>query len=289
MKICDYERYQAVYCTLCRTMGKRYGPFARMLLSYDYTFVAMLYMDIEGDMPHMSKGRCTFNPAKRCGNCNTGGDAFEVTAALTAIMFYHKLRDNADDSSLLPKAGWNTLRLFALPLMKKAKKRYPFIAQAVEEYMERQKEAERQADVSPDSAAEPTARLISVLTQMMSEREELKETLSKFGYFLGRWIYFIDALDDLPKDVKDGAFNPFARKFSLTKSDAENRSESFVKACIYANECLNMSIDELITQYDALNEAVKFTCFKPVLDNIIFLGMGNSQRLAMHSKENDNK
>lgn len=38
----EKERYQACYCGLCHTLGRRYGTFARMILNYDLVFLAVL-------------------------------------------------------------------------------------------------------------------------------------------------------------------------------------------------------------------------------------------------------
>ena len=35
-------RFEAAYCGLCHTLGKRYGMAGRMILNYDLTFLAML-------------------------------------------------------------------------------------------------------------------------------------------------------------------------------------------------------------------------------------------------------
>lgn len=285
MKICEFEQYQAVYCTLCRTIGKRYGPFARMLLSYDYTFVAMLGLEFEQNEPRFENGRCSFNPLRKRGRCVCAGEAFELTAALTAVMFYHKVRDNIADSGFFAKIGWRAVKLAAYPIRRKAAKLFPDIDLAVSGYIDRQLDIERDEGSSLDLAAEPTAQLISQLAARFSDDKEKKPILERMGYFLGRWIYFIDALDDLEQDVKEGGYNPFARKFALEKSDISEDSGRLLEAKIYANECLNMSISAFIESYERL----KPVRFKPILDNIVFLGMGNSQRTAMRIKENDAK
>ena len=55
---------------------------------------------------------------------------------------------------------------------------------------------------------------------------------------MGKWIYLIDAQDDLEKDIKKKRFNPFARKFSLDKKDVKNNTQALKDAHVYANECM---------------------------------------------------
>ena len=47
----DKSRFQAAYCGLCRSLGRRYGLAARMILNYDLAFLAMLLSQGAG-MPH---------------------------------------------------------------------------------------------------------------------------------------------------------------------------------------------------------------------------------------------
>lgn len=283
MRICEYEQYQSVYCTLCRKAGREYGLMARLLLSYDYTFVAMLYMELHREVPQFEKGRCVYNPLKKCGVCQTKGEAFSLTGAMTAIMFYHKLRDNIADSRFFGKAGFGALKLLSYPMVRKAEKKYPDLAQAVADFIDAQNEAEKAENPTVDSVAEPTAQVISYLAQMLSEDEGEKQILARFGYYLGRWIYLIDALDDLEKDIKKKQFNPFARRFGLVYQDVETQSQVLLEAKIYANESLNMTLSMMAEEYEKLN----IRTFGAILDNVVYLGMGNSQRMAMRIKEND--
>lgn len=270
---------------LCKRIGQRYGPFAKFLLSYDYTFVAMLRLEFERTEITCGKGRCTFNPLYKCPKCIAKTDAFDLTADLTAIMFYHKLRDNINDAGFFGKIGWRILKFFSSPMRRKARKKNPELDRIVAEYIDEQQKAENSGSVSLDSAAEPSAKLISSLALMLSEDVSVKPILSKFGYYLGRWIYIIDAQDDLEKDIKKKRFNPFAKKFSLTKKDVKNNTQSLKNAHIYANETMNMTMSAMLDYYDVF----EFDYFKEVLDNITMIGMSNSQKIAMHLDEEQTK
>ncbi len=278
MRFYEYDRYKAVYCTLCKQIGKTYGLLAKFLLNYDYTFLTMLKLEFEQTDISCGKGRCTFNPLYKCPKCIAKTDAFEFTADLTAIMFYHKLRDNVCDAGFFGKIGWSILKAFASPMRRKARKKNPEIDELVTKYIDEQQLAEEADDISIDSVAEPTAKLISALAKMLSDDMSVKPILEKFGYYLGKWIYLIDAQDDLEKDIKKGCFNPFARKFELSVCDVKNNSEALKKVHIYANESMNMTTSAMLDYYDVL----EFKYYKEVLDNITMLGMCYSQKNAMH-------
>ncbi|MBQ4397630.1 MAG: hypothetical protein II828_08915 [Clostridia bacterium] len=285
MKICEYDTYQSVYCTLCRHLGKQLGLPARLLLNYDYTFMTMIMIALSDEPSAFIRGRCAFNPLKRCGNCTTHNEAFEYTSALTAIMFYHKLRDNIQDTSGVKRLLWRLLMPYAALVRKRAMKRFPDEDALVNEYLRRQFETEQSA--SPDNEGmvdalcQPTADVISAFAVRLSEKPEDKTILRYFGYFLGRWIYMIDALDDLDEDVMDGAFNPLALRFALTAQDITDRSERREEARAFGNDSLNLSVAEAVKYYELLD----LGAFKPILDNIMYLGISDAQKSAL-LKEN---
>ena len=68
MRIKEYEFYKAVYCSLCKEMGKTYGVFSRFTLSYDFTFYALLNMALKTDSCDIVKKACTCNPLKKCSS-----------------------------------------------------------------------------------------------------------------------------------------------------------------------------------------------------------------------------
>lgn len=281
MKISEYEIYQSVYCTLCRHLGRRLGLPARMLLNYDYTFLTMIMIALSGKTSCFKAGRCVFNPTRRCGNCTTHDEAFEYTAALTAIMYYHKLRDNINDSDMRHKLLWMTMMPYAFHVRRRAAKVCPEEDALVSEYINRQFAAETKAlqsgEVMVDELCEPTAEVLSAIAEKLSPKESDKMILRRFGYFLGRWIYMIDALDDLNDDIRDGSFNPLVLKFGLTAEDAKTDSDHFEKAKCFGNDSLNASVSEAIKYYELL----EFGDFKPILDNIMYLGISEAQRAAL--------
>lgn len=281
MRIYEYETYRSVYCTLCRHLGRQMGPLSRLLLNYDYTFMAMLMIALSGEKPAFAPGRCAVNPLKKSGVCTTHDRAFEYTSALTAIMFYYKLRDNIRDSSRGKRLLWHMLMPYASRVRGKAKKLYPEEDALVSDYITRQFDAESKAltsgEVIIDELCQPTADVISAFAVRLSDKESDKVILKHFGYFLGRWIYMIDALDDLDDDLRDGSFNPLALEWELTADDAVNQTERWEEARCRGNDSLNMSAAEAVKYYELLDMGD----FKPITDNIMYLGISEAQRSAL--------
>ena len=81
LKIKEYETYKAVYCSLCRLMGREYGLWSRFTLSYDFTFLALLNMAMTEGCDPVERGRCFFNPLKKCNYCKNSEPLYMPAAA----------------------------------------------------------------------------------------------------------------------------------------------------------------------------------------------------------------
>ena len=132
MKIKDYENYKAVYCSLCKQLGKDYSFLTRFLLNYDCTFFALMIMANEDKCPGFRKGRCKFNPLKACKYCVSSDEPLSKAGALLVAMSYYKLVDNIRDGGFFEKTGCLILKPLFSSWFKKVRKNYPFYAQACE-------------------------------------------------------------------------------------------------------------------------------------------------------------
>ncbi len=278
LKVKDYQLYKSVYCGLCKSMKKEYGLLSTLMLSYDCTVLAMLCLSVNDEKYCVRKGRCTVNPLKKCSICKGEGWAFSFAGAVSVIMTRYKLNDTILDSGFLKKLAAFFLRLVFHGNYKRALKAYPEIDSLTAAMMESQAEAERN-NAGIDRSADPTATLIKKLCGMISPGEAMRHQMEVFGYFVGRWIYLIDAADDVQKDMKHHNFNPFAAKY-----------QGDIKATMgYCNEVLNMTASQMILSYELL----ELHSFKAILDNIVYDGLSYQQKKytidKYNEKNSDNK
>ncbi len=274
----EYEQYRGIYCALCKHLGKNYGMVARMTLSYDCTFLAMLEIGLSGTSCSFFNGKCVVNPLKKCTYCKGGDSEFRYASALSVVMSYYKLKDDTRDSKFPGKIRAFLLLPFFLRPHKKAAKEFPFIETCVAEAMDRQEVTEQMEKPNIDVCAEPTARMLADLFSNIAGGEKQKRILEQFGYFLGRWIYLIDAADDIEKDLNDRSFNPFVLKRDLT---SDSSSEDISKAKAYANEVLNMTLSQAISAFQLL----EFQQFGKILSNVLLLGLPEMQKELLFLKE----
>lgn len=277
LRICEFEMYRGVYCALCKTLGKEYGILSRFTLNYDFSFLAMFHMAVSPECPGFERQRCLFNPLKKCTCCKQGGEPLSFAAAAAMLMVYYKLRDNCVDNGFLKSIPSRLLLPIASAKRKKAAKRYPELAGQVQRMSETQFALEQDGCRSIDRAAEPTALLLSYLCMQAVPEEDTanRRILERFGYCLGRWIYLIDAADDLQKDQQSGGYNPILLSKIMTDEAA-----SLDDARRYAGEVLNRTLNEAAAAYELLS----LQRFQPIISNIIYEGLPFVQKQAVKTK-----
>ena len=127
LKVCEYETYKAAYCTLCKRMGKKYGHIARMTLSYDFTFLAILKLAIDETDPQYKRKGCVYNPFKKCVYISEKDDIFDLVSAAAVSSVYAKIIDNIEDSKGLKKFGYRYLRQYFHENMKSPLNYFPIL------------------------------------------------------------------------------------------------------------------------------------------------------------------
>ena len=270
--------YKSVYCALCRTLGKEYGILSRFTLNYECTFLALLILVAKRqESLSFEKKRCCCNPLKKCVYCKNCDDALSYAAGVSEILTYWKIQDNIEDQRFLRRFFSKIAALISRRKHKKAAAKYPQAEEAVAEMMRRQKETETAEEFLIDRCADPTAQMLQKILSIPFEGDE-KRILEELGYHLGRWIYFIDAADDLEEDLRRGNFNPFIKEFALTGETFEEKRREICERC---NEVLNFSIPPILGALSLLPNH----SFYPILDNILGKGLPEMQRKILFSKE----
>lgn len=251
------EAYRAVYCGLCRELGRRFGPIARLTLSYDFTFLAMLGMALDEENPEIITRPCGVNPLHRCPHCEPNA-RLSGCCDIAVLMLWHKLNDNILDGGFFERLGMRLLRPLLRRKYQRAAAALPELSEVFQQEMTQQHELEQQKTDNIDLACEPTARMLAAMLRSQSEEAATRRVLERLGYLMGRYIYMADALDDWDKDQKSGGYNPF-----LLASGAPKEAKERATASLY------LTIGEI----GATFELLELNRFQPILENIIHLGL----------------
>ncbi len=278
----EYGQYKAIYCQLCRVLGDEYGVLARFALSYDCAFYAMLALSVTGSRVEEQKRRCVCNPLKACTYLPSPGEAYKKAAALCVLLTYHKLRDDCEDEGFFASLGSRLLLPVVSPKAGRAARQYPDMAGIVEKAMESQRQAEEEG-AGVDRCAEPTANLLRELFgELAGCDSKQRPALESFGYFLGRWVYLMDAADDLAEDMRSGSFNPFIKHLGLEgkKELTQEERRAADEAC---NEALNATAARLVLAANL----IELGQFGPIIENVAQKGLAEVQReiLFLHIRE----
>ena len=113
---------------------------------------------------------------------------------------------------------------------------------------------------------------------LLGKSPEEKRVLERFGYLLGRWVYLMDALDDLEDDAKRRCYNPFLERWDVGPQGPDDRQKTEIIA--YGRGMLNVTVAELGVTYELL----ELKRYKPILDNILYLGLPNSAEEVFRKK-----
>lgn len=278
MRVCEYDTYSAVYCGLCKRIGREFGFVPRFSLSYDFTFLALMDMSLNQIKICAEKQRCIAHPLKKrfCLSCNSGVD-YSASAAM--LLVYHKLKDDLEDKDIKSKIRALLLIPFFKRPYKKSRIKYPNLANNIEKQMILQRKIEQEKCASIDKACEPTAIIMQEIFGALNS-EHNKKDLMRFGYLLGRFIYICDAFDDVKEDYKKGNYNPLLLIFELNNGKGEIPVERFEKIKEYVTDSINFTLGELAETYVKLN----IEMYKPIIDNVIYLGLKNVFDLVKSEK-----
>ena len=199
----DRETFRAAYCGLCHALGARYGLVGRMILNYDLTFLAMVLSDGAGEM---CAKRCAVHPIRRrC--CVAGDPALDAAADMSVILTYWQLRDGVADHGFWGGLKYRIASALLYPAYRRARERRPRFDAGTKAHLSELAALERERCSSLDAPADAFAKLLALAAEEVSDPVRRRVT-AQLLYHLGRWVYLVDAADDLKKDVKSGSYNP---------------------------------------------------------------------------------
>ena len=255
----ELDRFRTMYCGLCHTLSRRYGQAARFILNYDFTYLAILLSDRTAGKENA--GRCYTSPIRKRPYLESTA-AMELAADESVILAYWQLRDGVEDhawaAGLKYRAGARLLE----SAYRKAAAFRPAFDQAVRRQLQMLSALEKEKDPSMDKAADTFAVLLSSAAEGVEEPVR-RLVLEQILYHLGRWVYLIDAADDLKKDAESGNYNPVALRYGLKDGawDPESR------------HAFAVTLDHSIHQMAAAFELWNFGVWTTVLQTTFYAGL----------------
>ena len=209
----EYDQFRLAYCGLCHTLQRRYGFLSRFILNYDFTYLAILLS--AGEETETRCGRCPVSPLKK--QCYAAGsDALDLAADESIILTYWQLLDGVADHGFLKGLKYRILASVLRPAYRKAAAYRPDFAAITQEQLRLLDDLEKNCCDSLDRPADTFATLLAAAADALKDPMH-RRILQQLLYHLGRWVYLIDAADDLPKDFAAGNYNPLVFRYGLRK------------------------------------------------------------------------
>ena len=263
----ELEAYKAVYCGLCHEIGQRHGFFARLFLHYDFVFLAMMFAS-QQEKFHVQRRRCPAHPL--CGRMACMDlDGLEIAADESVILTYWKLRDNVADGGFFQGLLARFLSRLLRPAYRRAAACLPKFDRQVVRCLEELRILEKEASQSLDRTADTFARILQAAAPKSLDRGE-ERAMGQQLYHIGRWIYLMDAWDDLQEDQKTGQYNPILARFpSLGEEET-----------IYLRTTLRHSLNLASSAYQLTQPGL----FAPILENILYLGLPAVEDAVFHGQ-----
>ncbi len=259
----DFVLYRAFYCGICVEIGKQFGALPRYTTTYDITFLSVLTHDITHQEVEFFEGRCIGNPFTKKVMVKRN-DLLTRLASANILLSYYKICDDILDGGSIKGRIAKTAFSKAY---KKAKEILPTVDKIIASRYEELRALEKAKESSIDRVSHSFASLLREVASEVTGKTD--ENFLGLCYNIGKFVYLIDALDDIDEDSKSGNYNPFLidREFNNRMQFFEtNRDEiSFILAGVVnrATECFNkMQFEQSYTLlknivYSGLREKVK--------------------------------
>lgn len=280
----EYEIYRGYYCGVCKSIGKRYGQIPRLALSYDAAFLALVLAGLSNEPDRISKEHCIIHPIKK--NTTIRNNAIDFAADVMLILTWYKLLDDVNDEKKVSSRAALTMMQ---PLYRKLRKTRGPLCDEIGGYLQEMSRLEKEKTANLDQISETFAKVLEAVfiagtttradvgnttgasggtvNKTAAGNQGTKRVLARLGYHLGKWIYLMDAWDDLEDNIKTGAYNPLIYRYDYKDTETPEAFRNRIKSTCEWH--LLVCCGEMGKALDLL-EIQKNS---GIIENIVYLGL----------------
>lgn len=268
LKVKEYEYFRSYYCGLCNEIKREYGNIPRFCLNYDLTFIGFLLEGLYSSPLLLEQVRCIKHGGKKL-IISSSSNALSYCSNLSIFFFDFKLKDNIEDDQSIKS---RLFKILLSPSSKKSLLSLNNISSKISKNLADLSLMEKEKNfTSLDEICQPFSDIMgSILRDFPYEFEEdsidLRENLYSLGYFIGKWIYLMDALDDLKEDLETNSFNPYNILFNKDCVDFD----SLIKSCY---EEIDFYISNCLVNCNEIMCKIPFKKHYTIIENVLKLGM----------------
>lgn len=264
LRMREFYKYKAYYCGLCKVLREKYGFLGQVTLTYDMTFLVILLTSLYENEMRQEEHRCIVHPMKK--QKMLYNEITEYAADMNIILAYYKLLDDWEDEQ--SKIGYIGQQAYK-KAFQKLKEKYPEKCKVIRQCLELLHQCEERNEENIDIVARCFGELMGEL--FVYKQDAWEDTLREMGFYLGKFIYVLDAYDDVEKDIEKNNYNALI---------ALSKQENFDEKC---EEMLNFVLAECSHRFE------KLPCVEDVeiLRNILYAGVWdkfNQKRMKKDGK-----
>ena len=266
LKVKDFRKYKAYYCGLCRTLKEEYGFAGQMTLTYDMTFAIILLSSLYESETVQEQHSCKVHPVRKQPMLRN--EITSYAAAMNVLLAYYHMEDDwKDERKVASFFTKNMVRGKVRSIIEA----YPRQSKAIRCSLKELSKCEREQSTDIDRTAGCFGRRMAEL--FVYRKDVWEKELGQMGFFMGKFIYIMDAYEDLPEDLKKGRYNPL-REVCL-QADYEKRIK----------EILCMMIAESAASFERLPCLVDVD----ILRNILYDGVWSRYNKIQMKKSEDQR
>ena len=258
----EFDVYRSYYCGMCQVLKKRSGNLAQATLNYDMTFLQLLLTSLYEPETKLEAFRCKLHPFKK--TIKRTNEITDYIADMNLFLSYLKCVDDWKDEKKFSRKLYSFL---ISRKIKKIRKLYPEKTDKLENILKASREYEAKNEYDIDKIAAYSGELMAQI--FLYREDEWKNQLYKMGFFLGKYIYLMDAYEDIEKDVKKGNYNPFTEIY---------KNENFDD---FVQKILTMMISECAREFENLPIIEDVD----ILRNILYSGVWSKYKAVRNKRE----
>ncbi len=262
LKFREYDEYRACYCGICKSLKKKHGIRGRVSLNYDAVFVTLLLTGLYEPDSVSEYRRCIMHPFKRHNEMHNIYSGY--SADMSLYLTYYKCMDDWKDDKRFFRL------LYALSIKRRIKnisEHYPDKCSRITDELRNLSEYEKDNSYDIDKVSGCFGRIMAEICAYDSDAWE--KSLRSIGFYLGKFIYIMDACDDIRDDIKSGSYNVLRERYDriyAEESDAGDKEKRFNDECF---RILSMMMAECSREFEKLPVIV----YSGLLRNILYSGV----------------
>ena len=255
----EWTLYNAFYCGICKTIKEEYGNVARFFTSYDVAFLSILSHDCLNYPVELKESKCIGSPIKKKPMVQPN-PLMRKLAAVAVLLVEYKLKDDVIDGK---KTRKTILRLCS-KAFGKANENYPKCSEIIDTYYAKLRELEKNGEQIIDRVADCFACMLKDITaDVLADGAD--DNVLSLAYNIGKYVYLIDAVDDIEDDNKKGNYNPYLACYK----DFDSRKSFFERHGEEIELSLTLAINKAIAEFNSRRYNQSFT----LLANIMYYGL----------------